>query len=393
MVASIGVKSDHCSVKRSEISKGVGMVSSGGVPRVDGTLLSDTLFAVDDLIPVRDEEGFDMGRLVQWMGSQPELPSGTPEVEQFGGGKANLTYLLTFPDGDELVLRRPPLGPVAPGAHDMAREYRVLSRLWQAFPKAPRALAYTDDVSVIGSPFFVMERRDGVVVRDVVPPRFGDGEDPASNRKLSEVVVDALAEFHAVDPVRAGLGDLGHPESFLRRQVEGWTERWNRAKDEEDAASEEVARWLAANLPASDEVTLLHNDWRLDNIAVSPDDPGVCVAVYDWDMATRGDPLADVGTLMASWYDPGEERSALNPMPTDSPGWLDRKAAVARYGERSGRDLAAVDWYIVFGTWKLGIVLQQIYIRWARGQTQDSRFSVLGEGARTLFRVAARRRG
>lgn len=346
-----------------------------------------------DIIPVRDDEGFEVGRLVEWMESHPDLPRGTPRIEQFGGGKANLTYLLTFPNGSELVLRRPPLGPVAPGAHDMSREYRVLSRLWQAFPKAPRALAFSDDSSLIGSAFLVMERRDGVVVREVVPIEFGGGEDAISNRKLSEVVVDTLAEFHAVEPARAGLEELGHPQSFLTRQVEGWTERWNQAKDEENDTSEEVARWLEANLPVSDEVTLLHNDWRLDNMAVAPDDPGVCVAVYDWDMATRGDPLADVGTLMASWYDPGEERSVLNPMPTDSPGWLDRRSAAARYGEMSGRDLSAVDWYIVFGTWKLGIVLQQIYIRWVRGQTQDSRFSVLGEGARTLFRVAAQRRG
>jgi len=355
--------------------------------------VSDTLPSVGDLIPVRDDEGFDVDRLVDWMAGHAELPHGTPRIEQFAGGKANLTYLLTFPDGSELVLRRPPLGPVAPGAHDMAREYQVLSRLWQAFPKAPRALAFSDDDSLIGSPFFVMERRDGVVVRELVPSEFGGGDDADSNRKLSEVVVDTLAEFHAVEPTRAGLGELGHPERFLRRQVEGWAERWNQAKDDEDGTSEDVARWLEANLPDSDEVTLLHNDWRLDNMAVARDDPGDCVAVYDWDMATRGDPLADLGTLMASWYDPGEERSALNPMPTDSPGWLDRRTAVTRYGERSGRDLGAVDWYIVFGTWKLGIVLQQIYIRWVRGQTRDSRFSVLGEGARTLFRVAAQRRG
>ena len=346
-----------------------------------------------DIIPVRADEGFDIDRLADWIERQPELPRGAPRVEQFAGGKANLTYLLTFPGGAQLVLRRPPLGPVAPGAHDMAREFRVLFGLWRAFPKAPRGIAFCDDDSVIGSPFFVMERRDGVVVRDAVPPVFGGGVDAVSNRKLSQVVVDTLAELHAADPVAAGLGDLGHPENFLTRQVEGWSERWDRAKDEESAVAEEVAQWLISNLPGSPDVTLLHNDWRLDNMAVAPEDPGLCLAVYDWDMATRGDPLADVGTLMASWYDPGEERSALNPMPTDAPGWINRGSAVARYGEMSGRDMGAVDWYIVFGTWKLGVVLQQIYIRWVRGQTQDPRFSVLGEGARTLFRLAAARRG
>jgi aminoglycoside phosphotransferase (APT) family kinase protein len=369
------------------------MLSSRGSPRLDGCPLFDTLGTVGDLIPIRADEGFDIDRLVGWIESQPALPHGVPIVEQFAGGKANLTYLLTFSDGHELVLRRPPLGPVAPGAHDMGREYRVLSSLWRAFPKAPRAIALCDDDRVIGSPFFVMERLDGVVVRDSVPAVFGGGEDVNSNRDLSTVVVDTLAELHAVDPTLAGLDDLGHPEDFLSRQVAGWTERWNQAKDDENPVAEEVARWLAVNLPVSTEVALLHNDWRLDNMALSPQDPGTCIAVYDWDMATRGDPLADVGTLMASWYDPGEERSALNPMPTDAPGWMSRESAVARYGERSGRALDEVDWYIVFGTWKLGVVLQQIYIRWARGQTQDPRFSVLGDGARTLFRVAAARRG
>lgn len=313
-------------------------------------------------------------------------------VMQFGGGKANLTYLLTFPDGTELVLRRPPLGPVAESAHDMSREYRVLSRLWRAFPYAARAMAYCEDESVMGSDFFLMERRDGVVVRGDIPDRFGGGTDPVANRRLSEVVIDTLARFHAVDPKSCGLDDLGHPEGFLRRQVEGWAGRWERAKHEENALADELARWLIDELPGGAQTTLLHNDWRLDNMAVAPDDPGRCVAVYDWDMATRGDPLADVGTLMGSWFDEGEAPRGLGMMPTTVPGWLDRGEAVERYGDKSGTDLHSVDWYLVFGAWKLAIVLQQIYIRWLRGQTQDSRFAGLDQGARQLFQLAADRR-
>ncbi|MFP3882100.1 MAG: phosphotransferase family protein [Actinomycetota bacterium] len=348
--------------------------------------------SVADLIEVRPDERFDVDSLASWLETLEDLPSETPDVSQFGGGKANLTYLLTFPDGTELVLRRPPLGPVAKGAHDMSREYRVLSRLWQSFEKAPRAVAYCDDESVIGSDFLLMERRDGVVVRGEIPPVFGSGNDPEATRKLSEVVVDTLAEFHAVDPASCDLDDLGHPEGFLQRQVKGWRERWENAKHEENPLADDLGRWLADELPPESPPTLLHNDWRLDNMAVAPDDPGRCVAVYDWDMATRGDPLADLGTLMASWFDPGEAPSELSMMPTQSPGWIDRDAAVSRYAEKSGRDLASVDWHLVFGAWKLAVILQQIYIRWLRGQTEDERFATLDEGARHLFRLAAERR-
>ena len=345
-----------------------------------------------DLIEVRPDERFDVDRLVWWMSETDGLPEGTPEVAQFGGGKANLTYLLTFPDGSELVLRRPPLGPVAKGAHDMSREYRVLSRLWRSFDKAPRALAYCEDESVMGSDFFLMERRDGVVVRGAIPDRFGGGDDATTNQQLSEVVIDTLAEFHSVDPASCGLDDLGHPEGFLARQVDGWRGRWAKAKHEDNPLADEVGQWLADNMPPESTPTLLHNDWRLDNMAVAADDPGRCVAVYDWDMTTRGDPLADVGTLMGSWFDPGEAPGELSMMPTQAPGWLDRTSAVSRYADKSGRDITHVDWHLVFGAWKLAIILQQIFIRWKRGQTQDDRFSTLDEGARHLFRLAAARR-
>lgn len=347
---------------------------------------------MSDLIDVRDEERFDVASVVNWMSGQPDLPVGEPSVKQFGGGKANLTYLLTFDDGAELVLRRPPLGPVAASSHDMTREYRVLSKLWGAFEKAPRAVALCEDESVIGVEFILMERRPGVVVRNVVPRVFGGGADTEANRKLSEVVVDTLADFHAVDPDKCGLGSLGRPEGFLQRQIEGWTTRWERARHEDNPLADDLARWLGHHVPSSGSVTLLHNDWRLDNMAISPDDPGVCTAVYDWDMATRGDPLADLGTLMGTWFAPGEAPEALGMMPTQVDGWIDRHAAIGRYAERSGRDLADLDWYLTFGAWKLAVVLQQIYIRWLNGQTSDPRFAVLDEGARLMFRLADERR-
>ena len=347
---------------------------------------------MSDLIEVRADETFDIPALTEWMSDVDGLPQGTPVVKQFGGGKANLTYLLAFPSGEELVLRRPPLGPVPPGAHDMGREYQVLSRLWRAFDKAPRAVAYSPDTTVIGSEFFLMEKRDGVVVRNRVPEVFGGGSDPSANRHLSEVVVDTLAEFHSVDPRACGLDDLGRPEGFLERQVTGWTSRWAKSKHEEFPLADELGEWLMTELPAQTRPSLLHNDWRLDNMAVDPEDPSRCVAVYDWDMTTRGDPLADLGTLMGSWFDRGEAPDGLGMMPTTAPGWMPRNAAVSRYVDKAGADPTSIEWYLVFGAWKLAIVLQQIYIRWLRGQTQDERFAELDRGVRHLFELASTRR-
>ena len=348
---------------------------------------------MSDVIEVRSEERFDYAALADYLDGRLEGADSPMMVRQFGGGRANLTYLLEFSGGVEYVLRRPPLGPVAPGAHDMGREFRVLSRLWKAFPKAPRAYLLCEDDSVIGAPFFIMERRDGVVVRETVPPRFGGGKDSEVNAALSTVVVDTLAEFHAVDPASCGLDDLGHPPGFLMRQVDGWLGRWDRARHTENPLAEEVGRWLADTLPSSPDPTLLHNDWRLDNMAVAGDDPSTCVAVYDWDMATRGDPLCDMGTLLGSWHDREEvDERTHSLMPVTVAGWIRRREAVERYAAVSGRDVSNIDWYIVFGTWKLGVVLEQIYIRYLRGQTSDNRFSTMGEGAARLFELAAARR-
>ena len=352
--------------------------------------------AATDVIPVRNEERFDEAKLLGWLEGRLEGARAPLEVVQFGGGHANLTYCLRFGDGDavrEYVLRRPPLGPVAPGSHDMHREYRALSVLWQAFPLAPRAFLYCDDPEVIGAPFLVMERRRGVVVRREVPECFGGGRDPVANRKLSEAVIDTLVDFHAVEPNPIGLDTLGRdPEHFLERQGKGWAGRYERARTGEVPVAEELARWLLDNRPSSPVPTLLHNDWRLDNMAVAPDDPGRCVAVYDWDMCTLGDPLADLGTVIAMWSDPGHAPVGTDPMPTRAPGFMGREDAVARYGERSGRDVSHLPYYDVFGTFKMAVVLQQIYYRYHQGQTHDERFAGMAKVAVGLFELAASRR-
>lgn len=357
--------------------------------------MSDKVSPLSEVIDVRDDERFDEDRLADYLKGRLEGADAPLSVQQFGGGHANLTYLLRYGEGDEAleyVLRRPPLGPVAKGAHDMGREYRALSVLWKGFPLAPRALLYCDDESLIGADFFVMERRGGVVVRGEIPAEFGGGRDPVANRSLSQVVVDTLAQFHAVDPKEVGLEDLGRPDGFLERQVGGWSDRLDRARTHDVPVADEVSRWLRDNLPASPTPTLLHNDWKLDNMAVAEDDPGRCVAVYDWDMCTLGDPLCDFGTLLSSWVNRGEGATGPGSMPTQTEGFMAREEALTRYGELSGRDMSTMPYYHVFGTFKMAVVLQQIYVRYHRGQTQDERFAGMGKVAESMFEQAASRR-
>jgi aminoglycoside phosphotransferase (APT) family kinase protein len=327
-----------------------------------------------DVIPVRPGEEIDVARVEEYLRDKLPGGSGPLAIWQFPGGHANLTYLLRYPEA-EYVLRRPPPGDLPASAHDMGREYRVLSVLHRAFVPAPRAFVFCDDRAVIGVPFFVMERRRGIVVRREVPPAFGGGRDPVANRKLSEAMIDTMVEFHAVDAAAAGLETLGKPDGYLARQVKGWTERWERARTRPVPVADEVLAWLSARLPASPPPTLVHNDWRLDNMAVAADDPGRCVAVYDWDMCTRGDPFTDLGTLLSSWFEEGEEYAFLASMPSRVPGFMTRAEAVERYGLKSGRDVRGVPYYYVFGLFKMAVIVQQLYYRYHKGQTQDARMA------------------
>ncbi len=345
-----------------------------------------------ETIAVREDEDFDRDRLASYL--RGKLP-GTEEslvVRQFGGGHANLTYLLHY-GAQEYVLRRPPIGPVAATAHDMGREYRVLSVLHRAYSLAPRAFLYCEDPSIIGAAFFVMERRRGTVVRRAIPPEFGGGADAAVNRRISEVLIDALADLHDVDYRAIGLDTLGKPEGFLRRQIDGWAARYERSKTRSLPLVDDMVAWLRARQPTSPPPTLLHNDWRLDNMMLDATTPGRVEAVFDWDMCTLGDPLCDRGTLLASWMEPGEAPSGAiaGTMPSTVPGFLTRRAAVERYGARRGVDVSAVPYYYVFGLFKIGVVLQQIYYRYHVGQTKDARFASLDQVAEMLFAVAQSR--
>jgi len=341
-----------------------------------------------DVIAPRPGEELDADAVGRYLEGKIPGAQGTPEIWQFPGGHANLTYLVAYPSA-RYVLRRPPHGDIPASAHDMGREYRVLSVLYKGFAPAPRAFLYCEDKTVVGAAFFIMERKDGVVVRREVPERFGGGKDPAANRKLSTVMMDTLADFHAVDYRAVGLEALGKPDGFLARQVSGWTARWERAKTKDLQVARDVVAWLESHMPASPVPTLVHNDWRLDNMAVRADDPGTAAAVYDWDMCTLGDPLTDLGTLMSVWYEAGETFAFLSSMPSQAPGFMTRAEAIERYGQRSGRDVSQMPYYYVFGLFKMAVVVQQLYFRWHQGQTKDDRMSGGEAVAQGMIELAA----
>ena len=329
-----------------------------------------------DTAPIRPEEQFDEQRVAAYLRRHlPEL-IGDHEVvfDQFPGGKANLTYRATAGDV-ELVLRRPPLGPVAPGSHDMRREYRVLSVLHRSYPPAPQAYHLCEDPDVLGDVFFVMERRHGEVIRERWPAALPDTDD--FRRRLAENAVAALAALHLVDYPSLELETLGKPEGFVERQVAGWTDRWRRARHDDVPAMDRLADALGAAVPTPQRATLLHNDFKIDNVMAGPD-AGV-VAVFDWDMATIGDPLVDLGTALAYWSGPddptypvfGAQGYTLAPV-------MAKDEIVDRYAAATGFDVGGLAFYEALALFRIAVIVQQIFIRWKRGQTGDDRFAVLG---------------
>ncbi len=342
---------------------------------------------------MRAGEELDPARVERRLREQfPELPSPLA-ILQFPGGHANLTYLLRFgaagdPSARELVLRRPPQGILAPGAHDMAREHKVLSKLWQHYDRAPRAYLYCEDVSIAGAAFFVMERRRGVVLRRSIPEQMQ--QHPEIGRRVSFALVDALAELHEVDYSAAGLADLGKPEGFAQRQLAGWAKRWQLAQDRELPEFEELRSALAAGLPPVQPPGLIHNDPKLDNCQFDPANPDRVASIFDWDMCTLGDPLFDIGTLLAYWAEPADAGLRQVQVVTTLDVACPTRAELARrYADRRDISLGDLAWYEAFGLWKNAVVLQQLFIRWKRGETRDRRFENLDRAIPGLLRSAA----
>lgn len=339
-----------------------------------------------DVGEVRADERLDEARLADYLRERLDGADRPLQVRQFHGGRANLTYLLDYGVA-QYVLRRPPLGPVAPSAHDMRREFKVLSVLHQAYPFAPRAHHLCTDEAVLGADFLVMERRRGQVVRRELPSMYRDQLD--APQRMSAALIAALAQLQAVDYETLGLGDLGRPQGFLERQVAGWYRRWQRvlvlggaSKLPEElpiAEMEILQEWLAQDRPESGQPTLVHNDFKLDNVMLAEDDPGRIVAVFDWDMCTLGDPLSDIGALLTYWTEvsDSEQRSAGRMMPIDARFWR-REELLGHYAELSGRDISQAHYYHVLGLFRLVVIAAQIYIRYHLGQTQDARFANYG---------------
>jgi aminoglycoside phosphotransferase (APT) family kinase protein len=326
-----------------------------------------------DTAPIRDDERFDEARVVSYLREQlPELIGDCRiRFDQFPGGAANLTYRATAGEM-ELVLRRAPHGPVARGGHDMEREHTVLSRLWQAYPKAPRSYHFCADPGILGKPFFVMERRRGWVIRAEWPEAYRGSD--SLRRKLAGSLVDSLANLHLVDANEVGLGEFGRPDGFVERQVEGWSRRWEAAKTREVADMEGAIRLLVGKAPAPGPATILHNDYKLDNTMVS--DNGDLVAVFDWDMSTRGDAMVDLGTVLAYWPDPdaptfpifGERSVSLAP-------FMPKSEVVERYATATGFDVSNVRYFEGLALFRIAAIIEQIYARYVKGQTADERFA------------------
>jgi len=308
-------------------------------------------------------------------------------VMQFPHGHSNLTYLLRMGDR-EFVLRRPPFGNQVKTAHDMGREFRVLSKLCSVYPPAPRPLFHCEDTSVLGTPFYVMERRKGVVLRGRDTPDISI--DPPIARRLCTALVDNLALLHSLDYKAAGLTDLGKPEGYVARQVNGWIGRYENARTDAVPEMDRVAEWLKRHLPEESAPALLHNDYKFDNLMLDPADLTRIVAVLDWEMATVGDPLMDLGTTLGYWIEAADSDAlrAGAMGPTTLAGCLTRRELVARYAEKTGRDTSGMLFYYCFGIYKIAVIIQQIYARFVRGHTRDERFARLYEQVSAFARQA-----
>jgi aminoglycoside phosphotransferase (APT) family kinase protein len=350
--------------------------------------MSNTLDFQDHSSATRPGEELDLPRLEVFLRASLPHEPGELVVRQFPSGHSNLTYSVCL-GSRQMVLRRPPFGSKVKSAHDMGREFHVLSKLHAAFP-APKPLVYCTDESILGAPFYVMERVHGVILRKKLPA--GLEIPPATARRLSEAFIDNLAALHGLDYAAIGLADLGKPQGYLERQVKGWMERYHGSKTHELPEVERISAWLRERMPQQTGASLIHNDYKYDNMALDPADITKIKAVLDWEMCTLGDPLTDLGTAVAYWVDVEDppEMHALLWGPTTLPGSLKRSQLIERYAEKTGRDVSQMLFYYVFALFKVGVIIQQIYYRYHQGLTKDPRFASMGEAAKMLVRAGLR---
>ena len=333
---------------------------------------------MSETIEQREGEALDAAKVEAFLRDMVPGLAGIMSIRQFPSGHSNLTYLITMGQR-EMVLRRPPLGTKAKTAHDMSREYRILKALGPVFPYCPRLLAYTDDPDVMGCSFYVMERIQGIILRRDIPTSLNLS--PADVTRLCENLLRVLNELHRVDYRKIGLQDFGKPEGYVQRQVAGWSRRYRAARTPDVPECEDVMTWLAEKMPPdTDRPCLIHNDFKFDNVVLDPGNPLNIIGVLDWEMATLGDPLMDLGGSLSYWIEHGdpEEIQLVRMLPTNADGALTRREMAAHYQTLSGRTMQHYDFYRCFGLFKLAGIAQQIYYRYYHGQTQDQRFQRFG---------------
>jgi aminoglycoside phosphotransferase (APT) family kinase protein len=334
--------------------------------------------------PVREGEALDWPALEQHLKSVLPQLAGTAEISQFAGGNSNLTYRLKYAN-DDLVVRRPPFGTKAKTAHSMIREYRIMNGLKPVFHSVPDTLYYSDDESIIGSEFYVMRKVDGVLIKDKLPAEWKFT--PADTRRFCTSFWDKLIELHQVDYLEAGLGGFGKPEGYVERQVSGWNRRFERVITPDVDPFSAVRDWLVASMPGDNlRHSILHGDYRIDNVIFDRSNPCNILAVLDWEICALGDPLMDLGSALAYWIqdDDPVEMKHLIVQPSNAPGMLTRREILDLYQYRTGIDTSDFTFYLVYGYWRLAVILQQIYYRYYHGQTQDERFKTFGKFAQLL---------
>ncbi|HEV3123312.1 MAG TPA: phosphotransferase family protein [Candidatus Dormibacteraeota bacterium] len=324
-------------------------------------------------------QGIDPLAVARVLGPHVGGLAGPLQASLIAGGRSNLTYVIS--DGErDWVLRRPPLAHVLPTAHDMAREYRVITALGPTSIPVPETFLLCADSDVLGAPFYVMERVQGHIVRDRLPDAYPD--DDRTRWAMSSVLISTLADLHAIDPEAVGLGDFGRPAGFLERQVRRWWQQWELSKTRDLPEIEELKRRLVAGMPESQGAGIVHGDYRLDNTMLSADDPARIAAILDWEMCTLGDPLADVGLLLVYWADRTDPPELVGGLAlaalTAQPGFMTRAELVGAYGERTGRDLSSLEWYVALGYYKLAIIAEGIHARFLMGMTLGEGFEQMG---------------
>ncbi|CRM91328.1 thiamine kinase [Pseudomonas sp. 22 E 5] len=329
----------------------------------------------DQSTQIRPGEELDASLIDPYLKAHIPGLSGTPTISQFPGGASNLTYLLEYP-GQEFVLRRPPFGHKAKSAHDMGREYRILNQLKDGFPYCPKAYVHCTDESVIGAEFYVMERVNGIILRSDLPAELG--LDATRTEALCKSFINKFVELHRVDYSACGLADLGKPEGYVARQIRGWSERYEKALTPDAPKWEAVRAWLHDKMPADHPTSsIVHNDYRFDNVILDPHNPMQIIGVLDWELTTLGDPLMDLGNTLAYWIEAADTAPVqlMRRQPSNAPGMLTRREFVDYYAERSGIRVDNFDFYYTYGLFRLAGIVQQIYYRFFHGQTQDKRFA------------------